>query len=361
MRILVAGDAYCSADALRPAFASLTGHDIDFIDVRDDATWTPATASETSLREYMGTPGQLLAALDGHEVLVIQGAPVSAEVIAADPALRLICCARGGPVNVDLAAASARGIPVVTTPGKNADAVAELTIALIVMLARRVPEAMRHVDGGGVFGHDNYEGAGWFGHDLAGKTLGLVGVGLVGSRVATRAQAFGMRVVAFDPFVDAERLRTAGIEPVDLAALLARSDVVSLHARLTPDSRGMIGAAEIGAMRPGAWFVNTARHELVDEAALRDGLASGRLGGVALDVATPSPATGRHPLLAYPNVVMLPHVGGATIETLAHGGEMAVAEIERFIEGRPLVNVANRAALAENAVAATSPATGVRA
>ena len=134
-------------------------------------------------------------------MLVVQGAAVSDAVLAASPKLQLVCCARGGPVNVDLAAATARGIPVVTTPGKNADAVAELTIAFMIMLARRMPEVLRHVEGGGEFGHDNYEGAHWFGHDLAGHVLGLVGFGQIGRRVATRAQAFGMSVVVCDPFV----------------------------------------------------------------------------------------------------------------------------------------------------------------
>ena len=168
----------------------------------------------------MGSPGQVIAALDRHDVLVVQGAPVTDAVLDAAPGLRLVCCARGGPVNVDVAAATARGIPVVTTPGKNADAVAELTIAFMVMLARRLPEILRHVEAGGEFGHDNYEGAHWFGHDLAGHTLGLIGFGQIGRRVATRARAFGMRVIAVDPFVEpaviARRRRRAG-RPRDAA------------------------------------------------------------------------------------------------------------------------------------------------
>jgi D-3-phosphoglycerate dehydrogenase len=145
---------------------------------------------------------------------VVQGAAVSAEIIDADPSLRLICCARGGPVNIDVGAASARGIPVVTTPGKNADAVAELAIAFMVMLARRLPEAIRHVESGGIFGHDNYEGSGWFGHDLAGMTLGLVGFGQIGRRVTERARAFGMGVLAFDPYVDQAAVTEGGATPM---------------------------------------------------------------------------------------------------------------------------------------------------
>ena len=332
---------------MRDAFARIVpSHEVTFVDVADDARWAPSSPSELHIREYMGTPDQVIGALRDHDVLVIQGAPVTNSVLDAGARLRLVCCVRGGPVNVDVAAATERGIAVTTTPGKNADAVAELTMAFLVMLARRLHEVMRHVDEGGEFGHDNYEGARWFGHDLAGHTLGLVGFGQISRRVASRAQAFGMRVLAYDPFVEPDVVRAGGAEPADLLPLLEAADSVSLHARVTADNRGMIGAREIAAMKPGAYLVNTSRHELIDEAAVLAGLESGRLAGVALDVISPSPATGRHPLLGHPNVVVTTHIGGATFETMHHGGAMAVDEIERFASGEPLRNVANRAALA---------------
>jgi D-3-phosphoglycerate dehydrogenase len=346
MRILVAGDSFCPSDSFRVAFASLAErHDVRYIDVVDDPSFVPTSPSERRLKEFMGTPAQLIDALDGADALMVQGAGVTDAVLAASPNLRLVGCARGGPVNVDLVAASALGIPVVTSPGKNADAVAELTIAFMIMLARRMPEVIRHVEGGGEFGHDNYEGAHWFGHDVAGHTLGLVGFGQIGRRVASRAQALEMSVLAFDPFIDSTIVEAAGCRPVDLPVLLAQSDVLSLHARATADNRGLIGAAEVAAMKRGAYLINTARDVLVDEAALVDGLRSGRLAGVALDVVSPSPSTGRHPLLDFPNVIIATHVGGATYETLHHGAEMLAAELERLLAGRPLVNVANRADL----------------
>jgi D-3-phosphoglycerate dehydrogenase / 2-oxoglutarate reductase len=298
----------------------------------------------------MGTPGQLIDALDGADALMVQGAAVTDAVLAASPNLKLVGCARGGPVNIDLAGASALGIPVVTSPGKNADAVAELTIGFMVMLARRLPEIVRYVQGGGEFGHDNYEGAHWFGHDLAGHTLGLVGFGQIGRRVAVRAHAFGMPVLVFDPFVDPTVIEATGCRAVDLPTLLASSDVLSLHARATADNRGLIGRAEIAAMKPGAYLVNTARDVLIDEAALADALRSNHLAGAALDVVSPSPTSGRHPLLEFPNVIIATHVGGATYETLHHGAEMLAAETERLLAGQPLVNVANRADLPIRAV-----------
>jgi D-3-phosphoglycerate dehydrogenase len=341
-RVLVVGDSFCPSSALRPAFAGLEADaDVTFTDVVDEPGWRPSTPSEQGLQEVIGSPRQVIDALDGHDVLVVQGAPVTDDVLNADPALRLVCCARGGPVNVDVAAATGRGVPVVTTPGKNADAVAELTIGFLVMLARRLPEVMRHVEGGGAFGHDNYEGAQWFGHDLAGKTLGLIGYGQVGRRVALRARALEMRVVVSDPFVATEAIMADDAEPVDLDTLLPRADAVSIHARATPDNRGLIGRSQIERMKPGSLLVNTARESLVDEEAVIDGLRSGRLSGLAVDVASPSPPTGRHPLLEFPNVIVTTHIGGATVETLLHGGEMAVAEIERYLRGAPPRNVAN--------------------
>jgi D-3-phosphoglycerate dehydrogenase len=332
---------------MRPAFADLDDvAEITFTHVEDEPDWVPSTESERRLREAIGSPRQLIEALDGHEVLVVQGAPVTDAVLAADPALRLVCCLRGGPVNVDLEAATSRGIPVVTTPGKNADAVADLTMGFLIMLARRLPEVLRHVESGGEFGHDNYEGARWFGNDLAGMTLGLIGYGQVGRRVAVRAKAFGMKVMIHDPFVDPAAIEADGAEGVDLAALLAVSDAVSIHARATANNRGLIGRTAIARMKSGALLVNTARDTLVDEEAVLDGLRSGQLAGFAADLLSPSPATGRHPLLAFPNVIVTTHIGGATSETLLHGGEMAAAEIDRFLRGRPLQNVANPAVVA---------------
>jgi D-3-phosphoglycerate dehydrogenase len=357
MRILVIGDPYCPSEKLRGAFARLEDRQVvTFADILDEPGWVPSTPSELRISEVTGSPAQVMRLLDRHDVLVVQAAPVTEEIFDANPSLRLVCCVRGGPVNVDVASATARGIPIATTPGKNAVAVAELTIAFVISLARRLAEIGRHVEAGGVIGHDNYEGADWFGHDIAGRVLGLIGYGQVGRRVAVRARAFDMRVLACDPFVDRPAMHGDGVEPVDLATLLGASDFVSLHARATSSNRGLIGAAQIARMKPGACLINTARDTLLDERAAIAGLASGRLAGLALDVASPSPATGRHPLLGHPNVIITPHIGGATYETLAHGGEMAVEEIERFATRTPWRNVADRAALAGETVRAADSA-----
>lgn len=342
MRILVLGDSYCPSAALAPAFDRLRErHEVTFADVTDAPDWTPESVSDTRVREYLGTPAQVTRALDGHDVLVVQGAPITEAVLDAAPDLRLLGVTRGGPVNVDVAAATTRGVPVVITPGKNAIAVAELTLALATMLLRRIPEAMRHVDAGEAFGHDNYEGARWFGRELAGSTIGLVGFGQVGRRVAERALALGMRVLAHDPYVASASIEAAGVGPVELDRLLAEADILSLHARGSATGDPLIGAAELARLRPGALFLNTARDSLVDEDALHAALDSGRLAGAALDVASPSPSAGRHRLLSHPGVIILPHVGGATTETLTRGGEMVAAEIERLERGEPFVHLVN--------------------
>lgn len=344
MRILVVGDSYCPASALAPAFEDLRAHhEVTLVDVDDAPGWVPVSASEMRIREYLGSPAAVIALLDGHDVLVVQGAPVTDAVLDAAPGLRLLGVTRGGPVNVDVAAATERGVPVVITPGKNAVAVAELTIAFAIMLLRRVPDAMRHVDAGLEFGHDNYEGAHWFGRELGGTTIGLVGFGQVGRRVTERAVPLGLRVLAHDPYVDDATVEAAGATSAELDRLLAGADIVSLHARGPASGEPLIGARELALMRPGSLFINTARDALVDEDALHDALVSGHVAGAALDVVSASPTTGRHRLLSHPGVVIVPHIGGATAETLARGGEMVAAEIARLERDEPLVHLVNPA------------------
>jgi D-3-phosphoglycerate dehydrogenase len=352
MKILVVGDSYCPWRTLGPSIDRLAEHyDVTCFDVVDEPAWQPTTPSEQKIREYLGSPRQVIERLEGHEVLIVQGAPVTDAVMDAAPGLKLVCVARGGPVNVDQAAATDRGIAVVTTPGKNAQAVAELTIAFMVMLARRLPEVVRFLEGGGELARDNYEGAKWMGHDLDGHVLGLVGYGQIGHRVARMAMAMGMRVVVSDPFVPAARIEADGAEPVDLDTLLAAADYVSIHARATADNKGMIGRAQIERMNKGACLINTARDTLVDEDAVYDALRSGHLGGGAFDVvripdlSIPPELGRRHRLFDAPNVIIATHIGGATYETMGHGGEMAAAEIGRLASGQPFANLANPAVL----------------
>lgn len=330
--VLVVGDPYMPASIFTEAFGWL-GDAVTVTELQIDviAGAEPRTESERRLREYAGDPADVAAAVPGHDVIVVHGAPVTAEVLDAG-SLRLVCCARGGPVNVDVTAATKRGIPVANAPGRNAEAVAELTVAFAVLLIRNVPVSSRHLTNGGQLAVSAFEGREFFGREAASVTLGLAGLGHVGRDVAVRARTLGFTVVAYDP-VPPQAI-PAGVTMVGFDALLARSDIISVHARATPGNRHMFGDAQFAGMRPGALFINTARESLVDEAALARALSSGHLGGAALDVVEHPPDGGRHPLLDLPGVIITPHIGGATHETLRRGADMAARDVARLIAGQ---------------------------
>jgi len=339
VRVLVVGDPYMPVTAYTGALAEL-GAAVSVTSVQIEGTDAapPRTESERRLREYVGDPAQIARTVPGHDVLIVHGAPVSAEVLDAGQ-LRLVCCARGGPVNVDVAAAAERGVLVVNTPGKNAEAVAELTVAFALLLIRAVPRAGGYLRDGGGFSESVFDGREFFGHEAPSLTLGLVGLGNVGREVAIRAQALGFTTIGYDPMPP--RPAPAQLALVSLDALLENSDVVSLHARATPENLRMFSGDRFAQMRPGAYFINTARESLVDEPALLDALKRGALGGAALDVVERPPAGTRHPLLDAPNVIITPHIGGATAETLRRGAQRTVAAVADLINGRVPANLVN--------------------
>jgi len=343
MRILAVGDSYMPPRYFQQAFASLEAdHKVEYFQVEDKA-FVPSTPSEQRIKEYQGVPSELCERMAGVEALVVQGAPVTDAVLAASPELRIIGCARGGPVNVDLAAVNALRLPLVSAPGKNAEAVADQTLAFLIMLARGFPRAQRFLNEGHQL-KDNWEGAKFIGSDLRRHTLGLVGFGLIGHQVARRALPFGMRIIAYDPYTEIDPAE--GVQQVaSLDELLGEADFVSLHARVTKDNVDMFDAATFAKMREGSYFVNTARENLVDEDALDAALESGHLAGAALDVVRQSAEAGRPRFLRHPNVVMTPHIGGATHETLFQGAEMIAEELRRFSAGEPLHYLVNREAL----------------
>jgi D-3-phosphoglycerate dehydrogenase len=346
VKILAVGDSYMAVDVFERALAGLAGqHEVRFVQIDAERVLEPVTPSERAIREYEGHPAQLVDLLGDEDAIVFHAAPVTDAVMDASPSLSLLCCARGGPVNVDLAAATGRGIPVVTTPGKNAESVAELTIAFLVMLARDIAGSQRFLLEGGRIGESTFEGAQFFGHDLSGHVLGLVGFGQVGRRVASRAAAFGMEVLVHDPYLEDVPPGVAMVAALD--ELLGRADYVSVHARAAPETENMFDARAFEAMRTGACFVNTARETMVDEGALEAALRSRHLAGAALDVVRPRADGARHPLLDLEQVIVTPHIGGATYETLARGAQMIVDDIARVAGGAPARNVINRSVLVQ--------------
>jgi phosphoglycerate dehydrogenase-like enzyme len=283
--------------------------------------------------------GARLAA-DGFDCLVIEADFVFEETLDAAPGLRFIAACRGDVgEHVDLAAAAARGVTVVNTPGRNAISVAELAIGLVLGLARRIPAANAMVHAGQWNSAvDNLTA--WQGSELAGKTAGLVGYGAIGREVARRLRAFDMQVLAYDPIVEA---RQGGKDPfvafASLGDLLLRSDFVSIHAAVTDASRGLIGGRELALMKPTAYLVNTARAAIVDERALLDALCERRIAGAALDVHRVEPLPRSSPWLALDNVLLTPHTGGATADVVRHQSEMVVGDLRRWLAGERPANL----------------------
>jgi D-3-phosphoglycerate dehydrogenase len=273
---------------------------------------------EVDVRGSLG-PEELLTAIADADALVVRSATrVTAEVLAAAPRLRVIGRAGIGLDNVDVAAATKRGVMVVNAPQSNVVSAAEHTIALLLAQARNIPRADAALRGG------RWERSRFIGSELYGKTLGVVGLGRVGTLVAHRLHAFGMRIVAYDPFVSHERAAQLDIELLDLDELLARADFVTIHLPKTPETVGLLGAERLGRMRPGARLVNTARGGIVDEAALAKAVESGHLAGAALDVFEEEPTT-HNPLFEVDDVVVTPHLGASTAEAQDKAG-VTIAE-----------------------------------
>ncbi|MCA0433288.1 MAG: 2-hydroxyacid dehydrogenase [Proteobacteria bacterium] len=289
------------------------------------------------LKEYMGTAEEVIRLTGNAEILVTQLAPLSATIMEQLPNLKFVAVSRGGPVNIDMKAARDRGTIVVNTPGRNASAVAEFTIGAILAETRNITrghDALRKGDYRG----DLYR-ADVTGRELHEMTVGLIGYGEVGRRVVKLLKAFGCRILVSDPYVQlsADDLRD-GVTQVSFETILAESDVISLHARVTPETTRMINEETLRKMKPDATLVNTARGPLMDYDALTRVLQSGHLRGAMLETFSIEPVPADWPLLKLPNVTLTPHIAGASVHTVRYAAGLAAEEVRRYLAGEGQLN-----------------------
>lgn len=338
LRILAAGDEFVGNGLLTSAVRAEPGVEPDFLEL--SLPWPIEPFGPVgNVNEASGTEQQVIAALADAEVAVTQMAPFTKNVFAAADGLKLVSVCRGGPINVDLAAATEAGVAVTYAPGRNAGAAAEFAVGMILAAMRRIATSSAELLAGNWRG-DHYAYAN-SGVELDGTTVGLVGYGAIGSRVAKVLVAFGAHVLVSDPYTDPQRIEADGAQAVDLDELLRRSSVVSLHARLSEQTRHLINADNLALLPEGAVLVNTARGGLLDYAPLPEALHSGRLGALALDVYDVEPPPADWALREAPNVIATPHLAGASRQTAERAAQIVAAEVGRYARGEKLANVAN--------------------
>ena len=274
------------------------------------------------------------------EIVVIEADFLSREVFQKARKLKLVGACRGDVTHVDMAAATEHGVLVINTPARNATAVAELTVGLMLALVRNIPVAHQMVSSGG-----------WVdpmapylslrGTEVGGKTIGIVGFGAIGKQVAQRLIAFDTSILVYDPYIDPRKIKGAGARPVEMDELVEQSDFVTLHCPALPETIGLISAQRIALMKPTAYLVNTASADTVDREAIVKALREGHIAGAAFDVYETWPVQPDDPLLKLENVILTPHIGGATDETVIRHSQMMADDIERFLRGQRPKNVLN--------------------
>ena len=304
-----------------------------------------ASANKAALREFIGDPDEVAEAIADVEIVVNHMAPITRPVIARAAKAQIIGNCRTEPVNIDVQAAPEAGIPVVYAPGRNARAVAEFTIGIIIAECRNIARGHLALAQGvwrsDLYLYDNAP------RELAGQTIGLIGFWHIGSMLPSYLKPFGVKVLAYDPYVaDAVFVEREAERVTDMAALLAESDIVSLHARVTSETLKFIGEKQFRQMKRGAYFVNTARGPMVDYDALHRALTDGHLRGAALATFASETPPPDWPLLKLSNVTLTPHIAGCSVDSVHLVATMIAQDIANFYAGRPLNNCANPEALA---------------
>jgi D-3-phosphoglycerate dehydrogenase len=292
--------------------------------------WTTIVSSPKEYAQHL---------CEADALLVRSAVQVTKEVLAKAPKLRVIGRAGVGVDNVDLDAATAAGVLVMNTPGGNAVSVAEHTLALMLAMARYIPQATISTKSG------KWEKKKFLGSELRGKTLGIVGLGSIGREVVKRARAFEMRILAHDPYVTSQLARDLNVELVGLKDLYRNSDYITLHVSFTPETEGLLSREAFAEMKPGVRIVNCARGELIDDAALREAIESGKVAGAALDAFHSEPPPAGFPLFSQESVLATPHIGGSTEEAQEIVGVRIAEQVVEYLQSGVAINAVNMPAL----------------
>ncbi|MBI4518224.1 MAG: phosphoglycerate dehydrogenase [Deltaproteobacteria bacterium] len=296
------------------------------------------------------TPAELIEKIPGYHGLVVRSeTKVTAAVIAAAANLRVVGRAGIGVDNIDVEAATKKGIVVMNTPGGNNVTTAEHAVSMLLSLARSIPQATASMKAG------KWEKGKFMGSEVCNKTLGIIGIGNIGGLVADRAQGLHMKVVAYDPFIAPEAAARLGVELVTLDELYVRSDFISVHTPLNPDTRNLIGAAAFSRMKKGVRLINCARGGIVDEAALGAAIESGHVAGAALDVFAQEPPPPDHPLLKLPQVICTPHLGAATSEAQVNVAIAIAHQVAAYLNNGVIENAVNVPSMSPELIEVLTP------
>jgi D-3-phosphoglycerate dehydrogenase len=338
VKIVVVGDAMIPARFIAEACDRFEGERPEVASLSWLGEDDKVRLQEERIKVEKGGPGAvrlpegLVEAVSGAGMLFVHYCPVSQEIMdAAGPELKILGTCRAGCEHVDIPAATEHGIVVFNVRGRNAGAVSDFSIGLMLAECRNIARSHLGISKG-TWRKEFQNGP----HipELGGKTVGLVGFGWVGRLVCRKLSGFDVSVLVFDPYVPQEEVEAAGAKPVDLPTLMREADFVSIHGRLTPENRGMIGAKELALMKPTAYLVNTARAGLVDEQALLDVLQRGAIAGAGLDVFHHEPIAADHPLIKLDNVTLTSHLAGTTSEALRRSPILLVEDIKKHLAGQ---------------------------
>jgi D-3-phosphoglycerate dehydrogenase len=332
MKVSILGDLFVTNEVFQEAFEKAfagTGYRFEYNYLTDTWPVTPVMKTD-EVSEFVGDEDAIREVVGETEIILTHTAPITSKVIEAAPKLKIVGAARGGPVNINWKACTERGIPVLYAPGRNSGAVAEFTVGLMLAQSRSITRSHMSLMIEKRWRGDLYT-FDIVGKELGSSVVGLVGLGAIGGKVARIVQSFGAKVLAYDPYLPVEKIQQLGVEPVDLDTLLSQSDFISLHARLTKETLGMIGPREIGLIKQTAYLINTARGELIQHDALYTALKERRIAGAALDIFEAEPPPTNSPLYNLENVTATSHLAGASIQAADIGARVLCEGIYDYI------------------------------